>query len=1415
MSRRVKPDQFVLYAYRLEEAALRRPLANAVAEVFAIMRRFTGRTFTPGQSPSLPVFLRWSTKPDIGFPRQPFKVYQRSRQPFASEKLVLGRQTVNGRVTFNWGDQEMYEILFSAQPDPGERLTIQARDRRGRHIPGQRIELIAPSGGLCQFRAPGIASLLVIGKGAISDISGVHQLTYANASNWELAQVVGFPFYDHEARPPVYNRELQGLAPASLQAVEAARMRLEIARAFHLPITDSSGLGVPTPDWPAPHPDRYLEWLRELREPALLRLIHECLQSTDDRNARALQKDYKARRTMPGMRQIDVDGGRGPDARADIRVVGVAMLAAASESYAATGLGYGTVAFASRETTQTPIPTIQPPGTLNTDVDFMVTRENITPDLPAPEEIAALTQLRPMPEIAEHLSAAPFPPPSEEMPTLRNRPPGRDQPATESVQLKWDRLRFPQGYGVVKRSGAASPVVLNPKRYHAGGYEPYVAAMPMSETGESLDDGRVAFVDPVSPLPISGTTTANYLVTGNDVMGRWSAWRQVSHNASAPPVIKPAIHNFTLLLAGETGPTVPAKMEIEFSWDWADRSPEQIAFTGKFFPAGSRTAEEGFVGGFALNNTGSIAPARVVIKFRGAGDAPYIFSGHSGSVLPLPVERPGADPGTELRRYRLILRGIQCQFTATERELAYALYARGIERVRTTVFSDVVGPAASRVQDPTPPARPALRPDLRWTALPDATNRARGLLTWDASAGAKGYVIWEATEAALRHILAPDLANPAPGTSLSDRALALRQLINANQAKSLYAFSRLNTALAPANRYEVELPGNADSIYAYRISAVGQNNKESTRSAAVMLFAVPHRNQPGQPRLILRAVKTGASPGVWIIAIPGPGPAPAGYRVHRVRRSFLLGDVGMMGPAKINESDSGWRTLDAVRRDATAKKLHSLIDALSDFERINGRAVFDRVTPGWQPYYYSIVALGRENSLTGEFRGESLASAASEVFLPPDPPVLQGLDILEEFNNASLPVTRPRALAVNTNTNQVYVTGYAVIGTVPGTVTMIDGATNRIGASLAVGNSPIAVAANPRTNRIYVANQGSNSVSVIDSAANRVIATIALNLRPWALAVNSATNKIYVTHYSSNAVSIINGATNSVTRSIAIDGSPLAVAINSPTNKIFVAKSNAAAIAVINGATDAVERLIALPFQPYSLAANSSTKRIYAGSAAANRIAVLSETTGAVIAEIVAGGRTLDLTVNETSNEIFALLDSNAVAVIAGATNAVTRTHILPGPAMDMDILPGLNKIFVAQFSANIVTTIQPILNNRVLRFRTNLPVKATPAGEAKIQLMNVDSTTGRQVRRTHRDLGERPILAHEVPEGTLLTAIPNPTPAQLAAMPEFNRNAPDAAGNCIYSVRLATAGLTDVRPLVIVTDPLNRSVEDQFTEVL
>jgi YVTN family beta-propeller protein len=80
------------------------------------------------------------------------------------------------------------------------------------------------------------------------------------------------------------------------------------------------------------------------------------------------------------------------------------------------------------------------------------------------------------------------------------------------------------------------------------------------------------------------------------------------------------------------------------------------------------------------------------------------------------------------------------------------------------------------------------------------------------------------------------------------------------------------------------------------------------------------------------------------------------------------------------------------------------------------------------------------------------------------------------------------------------------------------------------------MAANPVTNKIYVANKDNNNVTVVDGATNAT-STINAGTLPFAVALNPVTNQVYVASNSSNNVTVID-AGNSVVATVSVGINP-------------------------------------------------------------------------------------------------------------------------------------------------------------------------------------------------------------------------------------------------------------------------------------
>jgi hypothetical protein len=949
--------------------------------------------FRPEVNPS-PVVLRWGSNPLLGFPVRPFEVYRRAFKLPDLQIFVRERQEVTGIAIVQWGLEDLYFATYEVVVPAGASMTVEALNDASQPLPGMRQVFTANGNG--SFTVPGISALRASGTGVILNVRGLRSEDVVAFSDWELIELVGLPFKPGDVSRGYDTGILQGVVNPALEGYDAALVRLQIAFLLSDPPPPTGDLTIPSPGWVFPDPFVYRHYLCD-KSPSPVEMVRTCLDNSDNTDPGNQQAAFKYKLVTPGPRQANLPGATPsaslPDTNMDIPVVGVTLLSATNDSFAAAGLGYGTVDF----------PALQPEDGNNQGLNalqtyqYMVVGEFETPF--GRLEIAALSSL-----------ALPPAPPSDlqSRRNFLNRPSAADGPLSESVELSWLLPETIQGYAVaVSRVDGTVDLLNQPHR--DGWHHPFIPDYPYPQNGAVPAGTRARFSDHNAPVSYTINLVSDYIVNGLDVFNRWSAWRKTSQTSSPPPVQKPGIHSVNFIQDGVplADGSIPYRIEIDFSWNQEDRRVHAIDFLSKTF-ALTPGADPGAVpGSFQLVNTlAGTAPLRLLFD---AAGVPRLPAG-SPFTIDLPVAPAPLDPpDPDLLKYVVVVRGASLRFPAGTVKLGYAVYARAYERVRepnpntdavVSAPSDATNPIVATIIDPRPPDTPVLTPSLSWTALPDATGRARGVLQWPVVDRAVGYVVWQATETALRQAMDPPMSEPLPGTSLIIRAGALQTLLsNAdNQIRALRVFSRLNTELVRSNRLEIDLPAAANTLYAFRVSAVSENNEQSERSNGMVLFGVPRRNEPGRPRVMLRAF----SGGIFVVCLAAPGVAVDGFNVYRVRDPALLIDPGTFGDPRITPTTTGWQDLASLPATPDWDIVRSAIRTLP--QPVIGQAVLDTTAaPSWRPYYYVAVALGVENTAAGDYRGESQPSGSQSILAAPSgPPALAVTSFTTEADGSKL-----------------------------------------------------------------------------------------------------------------------------------------------------------------------------------------------------------------------------------------------------------------------------------------------------------------------------------------------------------------------------------------------------------------------------
>jgi YVTN family beta-propeller protein len=280
----------------------------------------------------------------------------------------------------------------------------------------------------------------------------------------------------------------------------------------------------------------------------------------------------------------------------------------------------------------------------------------------------------------------------------------------------------------------------------------------------------------------------------------------------------------------------------------------------------------------------------------------------------------------------------------------------------------------------------------------------------------------------------------------------------------------------------------------------------------------------------------------------------------------------------------------------------------------------------------------------------------------------------------------PRAVAVNPVTNQVYVANYP-----SGTVSVIDGATNAV-TTVTVGSQPGAVAVNPVTDKVYVANANGGTVSVIDGATNTV-ATVTVGTNPIAVAVNPVTDKVYVANLNSSSVSVIDGATNQVVATPTVGTEPYAVAVNPVTNKVYVGNYGSSSLSVIDGATNAVTT-VSVGAGPVAAAVNPVTDKVYVANSGGGTVSVIDGATNQVTS-VTVGSYPNAVAVNPVTNKVYVVNEaSGTVSVIDGANLSTSPTNVTVGSSPDaVAVNPVTNMVYVVNNGGGTVSVIDGATN--------------------------------------------------------------------------------------------------------------------------
>jgi len=314
----------------------------------------------------------------------------------------------------------------------------------------------------------------------------------------------------------------------------------------------------------------------------------------------------------------------------------------------------------------------------------------------------------------------------------------------------------------------------------------------------------------------------------------------------------------------------------------------------------------------------------------------------------------------------------------------------------------------------------------------------------------------------------------------------------------------------------------------------------------------------------------------------------------------------------------------------------------------------------------------------------------------------------------------PRAIAYNPATGKVY-----AVDTSRAAVLIYSGAGGQV-RHVTVGEDPISIAVNPKNGRAYVANGGDGTVTVLDGSSDAVVATISVGSHPYSVAASSSSGKVYVTHTFGDQLSVIDGLTNAVAEvktgssdliainprkgtvyllgyggavkvldessskfvEIPVGRHGWGLTFNDATGSVYVTRIEDADLAAIEpGSPSAIT--ISAGEIPCAIAVNAAGDRLYVANYGDDTVTVIDASADRKMAVVPVGRHPKAIAFDPIRSLVYvANTGDGTVSVIDAATSGIVATLPAGKNPFALAVVPGSNRLYVANESDGDPSTV-------------------------------------------------------------------------------------------------------------------------------
>ena len=228
--------------------------------------------------------------------------------------------------------------------------------------------------------------------------------------------------------------------------------------------------------------------------------------------------------------------------------------------------------------------------------------------------------------------------------------------------------------------------------------------------------------------------------------------------------------------------------------------------------------------------------------------------------------------------------------------------------------------------------------------------------------------------------------------------------------------------------------------------------------------------------------------------------------------------------------------------------------------------------------------------------------------------------------------------------------------------------------------------------RLFVLNQGANTVSVLNGLYNKVEATRPMPADPRGAAILPDGSTAYIALNRANRVIALDARTHQVTAIIPVGNSPVGVAANPRPPFVYVANNYSNTVSVIDSSTNTVQRELAVGSVPTEIAVSPDGRRAIVTNQSGGTVSVIDGVANTVVGTIPVGSTPVGVAFTPDSRSAWVTLaGQDEVAIIdLAAEKVVRRVHVGQGPVRVAITHDGRSAL-VSNFFSNKITFVDTV----------------------------------------------------------------------------------------------------------------------------